>query len=327
MSTNDTNFLKNETLCISLVVPVYCEEDVLPEFYARTFRVLTALSPSYDYELVFINDGSTDHSAEILSSLAQKNDRVKVIHLSRNFGHQKAITAGLDHASGEIAVIMDADLQDPPEVIPEMLKKWTEGFKVVYGVRRQRRGESLFKRLTATAFYRLLNSVSELKFANDSGDFRLLDRAVIDSFKQIREDNRYIRGLISWIGFSQCPITYDRDPRYAGKTKFNLRKMLRFALDGVTSFSERPLELSSRMGFLVTFISFLSACKLIYAKLFLPSYLVQGWTSVMVAVLFLGGIQLIAIGVLGEYLGRIYRETKQRPLYIVQAKLGFKIHR
>jgi dolichol-phosphate mannosyltransferase len=307
---------------ISVVVPVYCEEKILPEFYVRAKAALTSLAPTYSHELIFINDGSTDASLEILHTFARTDPAVRVISLARNFGHQLAITAGLDHATGDAAVVIDADLQDPPELIPGMVRKWEEGFKVVYGVRQSRQGESAFKLATAKLFYRLLSRLSDTPLPLDSGDFRLLDRAVLDALREIREESRYIRGLVSWIGFRQCPIPYQRDVRRAGETKFPVRKMLKFALDGISSFSEKPLRLSSHLGFFITLISLLLAVFIVVRKLLHPDQLIQGWASVMIAVLFLGGIQLLGIGILGEYIGRIFRQSKGRPLYIVAEKVN-----
>ena len=308
---------------ISVVVPIYFEEETIDEFYGRMKKVLVGLEPGLRHELIFVNDGSTDRSLELLRRLSAGDGSVRIIDFSRNFGHQIAITAGIDHAGGDAVVVIDGDLQDPPEVIVEMVAKWREGYKVVYGVRSRRKGESAFKLLTASLFYRLINRLSDVKLPLDSGDFRLMDRAVVEALKSIREENRYIRGLISWIGFSQYGIPYERDSRYAGETKFNLKKMLRFAFDGITSFSDKPLRLSSKLGMLTTVVSFATMIWLIVSKLLHPQETIQGWTSLLVVVLFLGGVQLISVGVLGEYIGRIYRETKERPLYIVAGRYGF----
>jgi polyisoprenyl-phosphate glycosyltransferase len=307
---------------ISLIIPVYCEQQILPEFYTRAKAALAQLSPTYSHELIFINDGSTDASLKILHDFSRTDPTVRVLSLARNFGHQLAITAGLDHAHGDAAVVIDADLQDPPELIPDMVRKWEEGFKVVYGVRQSRHGETAFKLATAKAFYRVLSYLSDTPLPLDSGDFRLLDRAVIDALCQIREESRYIRGLVSWIGFTQCPIPYQRDVRRAGETKFPLRRMLKFALDGISSFSEKPLRLSSHLGFAVTVLSLLAAVFIIIRKAVYHDQLIAGWASVMVTVLFMGGIQLLSIGILGEYVGRIFRQSKGRPLYIIAEKIN-----
>jgi dolichol-phosphate mannosyltransferase len=310
---------------LSVVVPIYFEEETIDEFYGRMKHVLVGLEPGLRHELIFVNDGSTDRSLELLRRLNASDAAVRIIDFSRNFGHQIAITAGIDNADGDAVVVIDGDLQDPPEVIAEMVSKWREGYKVVYGVRSRRRGESAFKLLTARLFYRLISSLSDVKLPLDSGDFRLMDRAVVEALKSIREENRYIRGLISWIGFSQFGLPYERDSRYAGETKFNVKKMLRFAFDGITSFSDKPLRLSSKLGMLTTVVSFATMIWLIVSKLLHPEETIQGWTSLLVVVLFLGGVQLISVGVLGEYIGRIYRETKERPLYIVAGKYGFGV--
>jgi dolichol-phosphate mannosyltransferase len=308
---------------LSVVVPIYFEEETIDEFYGRMKAVLVGLEPELRHELIFVNDGSTDRSPELLRQLSARDARVRIIDFSRNFGHQIAITAGIDHAAGDAVVVIDGDLQDPPEVIVGMVAKWREGYKVVYGVRSIRKGESAFKLLTARLFYRLISNMSDVKLPLDSGDFRLMDRVVVEALNSIREENRYIRGLISWIGFPQYALPYERDSRYAGETKFNLKKMLRFALDGITSFSDKPLRLSSKLGMATTAASFLAMVVLIFAKLLHPEETIQGWTSLLVVVLFLGGVQLISVGVLGEYIGRIYRETKGRPLYIVADRVGF----
>ena len=308
---------------VSLVVPVYCEQEVLGEFYRRTKAVLVALPPDLAHEIVFVNDGSTDGSLAILRAMAERDPCVRILDLSRNFGHQKAITAGIDHAAGDAVVVIDADLQDPPEVVRDMVRAWTDGAKVVYGVRRARPGESAFKRASASLFYRLIARLADVRLAGDSGDFRLIDRAVVDVLKGMREDSRYVRGLVSWVGFAQQALPYEREARYAGQTKYPLRKMLRFATDAITSFSERPLRIATGVGMLITAGALALAAWVVIGKLLAPERSVQGWTSVIVTVLFLGGVQLLSIGVLGEYIGRVYRETKDRPLYVVADRYGF----
>jgi dolichol-phosphate mannosyltransferase len=308
---------------LSLVSPVFCEEQTIAEFYTRAKRALDGLAPSYRHEIVFVNDGSTDGSLAELVRIAERDPAVRVVDLSRNFGHQVAITAGIDHAGGDAVVVMDADLQDPPELIAEMVRLWREGFKVVYGVRRARKGESAFKRGTARVFYRLLSRLSDVPIPLDSGDFRLMDRSVVDVLKELREESRYIRGLVSWVGFKQCPIHYDRDPRHAGETKFSLRRMLGFAFDGISSFSDKPLRVASHLGMLVTIGSLLLMLWVILGKILYPARSEAGWTSMMAVVLFLGGVQLISIGLLGEYIGRIFRQTKSRPLYVVARRVNF----
>jgi glycosyltransferase involved in cell wall biosynthesis len=313
-----------EKSILSIIVPIYNEESVICEFHTRLQGALSSLAHIMDSEIIFVDDGSRDSSLAILRELANTLKNIRVISLSRNFGHQFAITAGMDYASGAAVVLIDGDLQDPPEVIPEMVRKWEEGFKVVYGVREKRKGENLFKRVTAKAFYRLIRILSETEMPVDAGDFRLLDRKVIDALKLIREENRYLRGLVQWTGFRQTGIPYRRDPRFAGKTKFTVRKMVKFAVDGVLSFSDKPLKITSYLGFLITFLSFAIGLKIIIGKIQHPQIAVSGWTSMILAVLFIGGIQLISLGILGLYLGRQYREVKKRPLYIIGETFGFE---
>lgn len=312
-----------EAKLISVVVPVYCEQEVLPEFYRRTHAMLAALPDGLSHELIFVNDGSTDRSLDVLTELQSKDPAVRIVDLSRNFGHQKAITAGIDHASGDAVVLIDADLQDPPEVIPQMIEQWRQGAHVVYGVRKRRPGESGFKLATAWAFYRLLNKLSDIRLPTDSGDFRLMDRLVVDALHEIREENRYLRGLIAWLGFTQVALPYDRDVRTAGESKYPLFKMIRLAVDGITGFSERPLRFATFLGFCVMAASALLTIWAVVAHFIYPDTQ-RGWASLMVAILFLGGTQLLSVGILGEYIGRIYRESKRRPLYVVKKKIGIK---
>jgi glycosyltransferase involved in cell wall biosynthesis len=300
---------------ISIVVPVYDEAEVLAAFTERLTKVLADLDD--DSEIVFVDDGSTDGSLDVLRSLVAADRRIRVLSFSRNFGHQVAISAGIDAARGDAVVVIDADLQDPPEVIAEMYARWSEGNKVVYGVRTRRDGERPTKKLTARWFYRLLGRLSDTPMTADSGDFRLLDRQVVEALKGMREENRYLRGMVSWVGFTQCGVEYEREPRAAGETKYTWRRMLRFAADGITSFSDRPLRVAVQLGTVVTLTSFLSGGWLVIGKLINPDRSLPGYTSLLVAVLFLGGIQLLTIGILGSYIGRIYTETKRRPLYIV----------
>lgn len=307
---------------LSVVVPVYFEEAVIEAFYRRVQTAFSPIADQFNFEFVFVNDGSTDRSLEILLGLRGRDPRVKILHFSRNFGHQIAVTAGVDHAVGDAVVIIDADLQDPPEVIVEMLSKWIEGYKVVYGVRSERKGESAFKLLTAKLFYRLLSHLSDVKIPLDTGDFRLMDRAVVEELRGMREENRYIRGMVSWLGFRQCGIEYSRDPRFAGETKYPLRKMIQFALNGITSFSEKPLVFSAWFGFVVTLLGFAFLIYIIIGKILNPAQLVGGWASLISVVLFFGGIQLLSLGILGQYIGRIYREVKRRPLYVLEHAWG-----
>lgn len=302
---------------LSVVAPVYCEEDGLEEFCSRVMSVLERLEPPIDHELVLVDDGSDDRSLEIMYALAARDPRVRVVELSRNFGHQIAITAGVDHAFGDAVVVIDSDLQDPPEVIQAMVQEWRKGADVAYGVRTSRAGERGSKLLTARVFYRVMSFLSDTPIPVDAGDFRLMDRAVVDAIREIREENRYIRGLVSWVGFRQVPVPYERDPRYAGVTKFSMRKMVRFAADGITSFSERPLRLSLQLGMMITAVALLYAAWIVGGQLLFHNG-APGYASLMTAILFLGGVQLLSIGLLGEYLGRTYRETKRRPLYFVR---------
>jgi dolichol-phosphate mannosyltransferase len=309
---------------LSVVVPVYCEQAIIPEFYRRTKEVLAGLTAKCEHEMIFVNDGSMDKSWEVLKGLRERDEHVKLLNFSRNFGHQIAITAGMDHAAGDAVVIIDSDLQDPPEVIPQMLAKWEEGYKVVYGVRSRREGETAFKLYTAKAYYRILERLSDVRIPVDTGDFRLLDRAVVETLRSMREDDRYMRGLVAWVGFPQCGVPYERDARHAGETKYSLRRMVKFAFDGITSFSDKPLYLSSFLGIIITLVAFVLIVWSVVYKLVRPEGVVQGWTSLLIVILFLGGLQLFSLGIMGQYIGRIYRGIKQRPLYVVGEKSGFQ---
>lgn len=305
---------------ITVIVPLYNEELVIQEMYSRLTRVME--TTGFDYEIVLVNDGSRDRTLSIARNLCEKDGRLKLVSFSRNFGHQIAITAGVDQASGTAVVIIDADLQDPPEVIPDMLKKWKEGYMVVYGARKQRKGESLFKLLSAAMFYRTLRKMTSVNIPIDVGDFRLMDRCVVEQIKRMPERSRFVRGMVSWVGFNQGQVLYTREERFAGETKYPFKKMLKFALDGIFSFSQVPLKLASKLGFLCSGVSLLFMFYGLIVKFFHPETTVQGWTSIFLAIFFLGGIQLIFLGIIGEYLGRIYEETKQRPLYIVDEKIN-----
>jgi polyisoprenyl-phosphate glycosyltransferase len=319
-----TQAKRSDAILYSIVIPVYNEAEVLPSLYDRLTRVMEGLVEPY--EIIFVNDGSQDDSTPLLRDFQAKDGRVKFLNFSRNFGHQIAITAGLDYSSGQAAVVMDADLQDPPEVIPRLIDQWRKGYDVVFAVRAKRQGEGLFKRATAAIFYRLFRRMTATEIPLDAGDFRLMSRRAVDTLQSIRERNRFIRGLAGWIGFRQTSVTFVRDVRQAGETKYPLKKMLRFALNGLLSFSLVPLQLASYLGFLISSIGFFYIAYAIGLKLF-TDRVVLGWTSVMVAVLFLGGVQLISLGIIGEYIGRIYEEVKQRPLYIVDEAKGFEPHR
>ena len=317
--------MKNKTLVkLSIVAPVYCEELVIQEFFERTSQVLSSLPNHYRHEIIFVNDGSTDESLRKLVSLAKDQKNIKIIDLSRNFGHQIAITAGIDYAEGDAVVLIDSDLQDPPEVIPAMLEKWESGYHVVYGVRSKREGERFLKKISAKIYYRFLDRISNMELPKDTGDFRLIDRKVVDALKNIPEQNRYLRGLVPWIGFRQCGVEYERDKRHAGETKYTLHKMMRLAFDGVTGFSDEPLYLSLRAGILVSLSSFLLILFYVIKKICLPASTIQGWTSTIILILFIGGIQLTSFGIIGLYIGRIYREVKRRPLYLVSEVYGFE---
>jgi len=308
-----------ESVRFSVVIPVFNEEEVLPETYRRLTGVMEELSEPY--ELIFVNDGSKDRSPEILDDLARKDPRVRVIHFSRNFGHQAAITAGMDYARGEAVIVIDADLQDPPEVIPEMVAKWREGYEVVYGKRAKREGETFFKRFTASFFYRFLRAMTDIDIPLDTGDFRLMDRKVVEVMRLLREKNRFIRGLVAWVGFRQAALEYVRHRRFAGTTKYPLRKMLKLAWDGITAFSNKPLKIAAYLGFALSFLSFVYLLVIVVAKL-LGKSTVPGWASLAVINLFFSGIILIILGIMGEYIGRIYDEAKNRPLYIVDRTRG-----
>lgn len=307
---------------ISLIAPVYNEEPVLHELHKRIAQVMNKTGESW--ELLLINDGSRDRSAEIIAQLYEQDNRVKGISFSRNFGFQIAVTAGLDHAQGDAVILIDADLQDPPEVIPEMIAKWREGYDVVYGVRTEREGESWFKRFTAKAFYRLIDRITQIDIPLDTGDFRLMDRRVVDVIRKMPERNRFLRGMVPWVGFRQTGVYYRRHARFAGISKFgSFRKMLPFALNAITSFSYFPLQLATYLGFGIAGISALGILIVIFLRLF-EGHELTGQATTLIAVLFLGGVQLISLGIIGEYLGRIYDEVKGRPLYLVDKSWGME---
>lgn len=304
-------------MLISIIIPCLNEQNVLPETYRRLSAVM-GQQERLEYELVFIDDGSNDGTRTVLARLAENDARVKVIRFSRNFGHQPAVSAGLKYCLGDLAVIIDADLQDPPEVIPAMVKQLlSTGSNVVYGVRQKRNGESLFKLITAHLFYVLLNKLSEVPLPVDAGDFRVIDRKIIDSFNSLPESNKYIRGLISWMGFKQTPFYYEREARHAGETKYSLKKMLKFASTGVFYFSKKPLKIATTFGFLSVIAGFLLSLWLVLNKIFTPQYLVSGWTSLVLVIVYFGGVQLLTIGILGHYIGSLFDEIKRRPEYII----------
>jgi polyisoprenyl-phosphate glycosyltransferase len=297
---------------LSVVAPVYDEEELIEEFIART----SAAIADYEFELVLVNDGSSDGTAALLDRAAAADPRVRVVHLSRNFGHQAALTAGLEHALGDAVAMIDADLQDPPELIPDMIAQWSQGADVVYAVREQREGETAFKLATASWFYKLFDKLAQVDLEPNSGDFRLLDRRALDALLAMNERSRFLRGMTVWVGFNQTAVSYQRDARHAGETKYTLRKMLRFSLDAITSFSHLPLQLATYAGMFSAGLAFIAIPVVIVLRVF-DSYL-PGFGSITIAILLLGGIQLIALGLIGEYVGRIYDEVKHRPLYIVR---------
>lgn len=300
---------------ISIIIPIYNEEGNIPLLYSRLKSVMDQLGKSY--ELIFINDGSRDASIALIKELAQRHPEVRYIDFSRNFGHQVAVSAGLDKSKGKAVVIIDADLQDPPELIADMYHKMQEGYEVVYAKRRSRKGESWFKRWTARMFYRLLSRITSIPIPVDTGDFRIMHRQVVDILISMHEKEKYLRGQISWIGFRQTYIEYDRQERHAGETGYTIRKMFRFALDGITGFSNFPLKVVSMFGFLTSGIAFIVTIYALYARFILKNY-EPGWASLMVSILFMGGIQLISLGIIGEYLSRMNSNIRNRPLYIIR---------
>jgi polyisoprenyl-phosphate glycosyltransferase len=305
----------------SLVVPIFNEEETVSELVRRLGLLLDDLDGPA--EVVLVDDGSSDRSYELMVAAREIDPRFKVLRLSRNFGHQIAITAGMDVAAGNAVIVMDADLQDPPEVVLEMAARWREGFDVIYGVREERTGETRFKKATASAFYRLLRHISNIDVPLDVGDFRLVDRRALEAFKSMRETNRYVRGMFSWIGFRQVGVSFQRDERFAGDTKYPLTKMLKFATDGVVSFSAAPLRLALNLGFAVSALSFAFGVVALISKL-AGLYSIPGLASIAVFVAFLGGIQLLVLGLMGEYIARIHDEVKDRPLYLVRDTHGFQ---
>lgn len=304
---------------LSIIIPVCNEEGNLKALYDRLTKVLKPLGLSY--EMIFVDDGSQDASLEVLAGLNQKDGNVKVISFSKNFGHMFALSAGIDHAQGEAVIMLDADLQHPPELIPELVKRWQGGAQVVNTLRKETKGAGLVKKITSAGFYWLINKIAKIDLKPSAADYRLLDRSVVDTLKGIKERSRFLRGLISWVGYKQEFVPYEADARTRGKSKYSVSKMMAFAMDGITSFSSLPLRLASYLGLFIVFISFLYILYALYIRFF-TDQAIAGWTSVLVAVLFIGSIQLIFLGVIGEYLSRIFQETKQRPLYIIKKKIG-----
>lgn len=308
-------------MLISVVVPCYNEEQVIVETHHQLVATLAALA-GLDFEIVYVDDGSSDTTADLLRAIQNADKRARVVRLSRNFGHQLAVSAGLAHGRGNAVVIIDADLQDPPEVISEMVARWRDGYDVVYGMRTDRAGETAFKLWTAKLFYRFINRLSKVQLPLDVGDFRLLDRRVVDVLLAMPERDRFLRGMVSWVGFRQVAVMYKRAERRAGESKYPLFKMLQFAADGVISFSLTPLRLALWVGFLSIGLAFAGILYALIIRLYTNDW-VRGWTSIFTAVLFIGGAQLVTLGIIGEYIGRIYAEVKRRPLYVVEERLGF----
>ena len=311
--------MSGEREVCSVVIPVFNEEENLELLHRRLSKVLQ--HSCEDYEIILVDDGSRDNSLQVMSILRESDPRVKVISFSRNFGHQMAITAGVDYASGSAVIVMDADLQDPPEVVPQLIEKWREGHDTVYAIRKSRK-DPILKRTIAFVFYRLFKRMSEIDIPVDAGDFRLMSRRVVDILRTMPERNRYLRGLASWVGFSQASISYARDERYRGERKYTLWQSARLAFDGITAFSHFPLRLVIHLGIVVSAAGFLYIATTIILAL-VYGRVVPGWTTLMAAVVFLGGVQLIVVGVVGAYIGRIYIEVQQRPLYLIKQKIGF----
>lgn len=308
---------------ISVVIPMYFEEEVVNECYDRTKSVLEGLE-KYEYEIIFVNDGSQDKTLEMLEEIAKDNKNVKVISFSRNFGHQAAVTCGLKYTTGDAVAIMDADMQDPPEVILDMIKLWEDGNEVIYAKRKTRKGETRFKLFTAKMFYKVLNGLSDVEIPKDTGDFRLADKKVIDVINSLPEHNKFLRGLFSWVGFKQIPFEYERKERFAGKTKYPLKKMLKLASDGITSFSTKPLKVLGALGIMSIIVSIILLIYAIISYVFKLNSLTPGWTSLMVTITFLGGMQLLSIWLISEYIGKIYDESKGRPEYIIDKTINIK---
>jgi polyisoprenyl-phosphate glycosyltransferase len=312
-----------ELRLLSLVVPCYNEEDVIQETHKRVIKVLSGLE-NVNLEIIYVDDGSSDGTLGLLRMLHRNDTRVCVVSLSRNFGHQIAVTAGLQHSGGDAVAVIDADLQDPPEVLLEMVQRWRDGVDVAYGARLDREGESSFKKVTAKLFYRLINRLSDVAIPLDTGDFRLMDRRVVDAFLDMPERDRFVRGMVAWVGFRQEPVYYHRMTRFAGETKYPLKKMLRLASDGVLSFSSAPLRVAVHFGFVCSSLSIIGIAYAVALRLFTERW-VPGWTLLFIGLLFFGGVQMVFLGVIGEYLGRIYGEIKRRPLFLVKERLGFRL--
>ena len=308
---------------LSIVIPMYYEEEVAEECYKRIIKVFKEIK-NYEYEIIFVNDGSKDKTLELLTEIAKENKNVKIVSFARNFGHQAAVTAGLKEVTGDVILIIDADLQDPPELIPDMLKLWEEGNEVIYGERKSREGESKFKLFTASMFYKTLNALSDVEIPKNTGDFRLVDRKVVDTINAMPEHNKFLRGLFSWVGYKQYAFKYERKERFAGETKYPLKKMLKLAADGIIGFSTKPLKLLGGLGIISICISFLILIYALLSFIFSWNNLAEGWTSLMVAITFFAGVQLLSVWILSEYIGRIYDETKRRPEYVIDKKINIE---
>ncbi len=301
---------------ISIVIPVLNEELNIAELFSK---LKPFLETYFNYEVIFVDDGSTDNTLKIINDLRNKNDKVKYLSFSRNFGHQNALRAGMRYTTGGCVISMDADIQHPPELIPKMIKKWQEGYEIVYTVRKDSNKNSFFKKKTSDIFYGILSRLSDVRVPKGAADFRLLDRSVVDIISQLKENTLFLRGMIAWLGFKQYAIEYNPGERFAGETKYSIRKMVSLALNGITSFSIRPLRLATYLGFTIASLSFLYAAYAVYLKIFTDK-VISGWTSVLVSVLFLSGIQLITFGIMGEYIGKLFIESKGRPSYIIKEK-------
>lgn len=312
-------------MLISVIIPCYNEATVLPEAHRRLAELADRLQSAGTFEFIFVDDGSRDETSRLLYELARADPRVRGLRLSRNFGQQIATTAGLEHAAGDAVVIIDADLQDPPELIETMIARWQEGYHVAYAQRTERRGETAFKLWSAKVFYRLVQGISPAAIPSDTGDFRLMDRQVVDALLRMPERDRFLRGMVSWVGFRQIAVPYKREARFAGTTGYSLVKMIGFAIDAIVSFSFAPLRLAVWIGFFVLGLALFGIIYAVILRFFGdPSLWVRGWASIFVAILFMGGVQLISLGIIGEYVGRIYGEVKQRPLYFVRERFGFR---
>lgn len=314
-----------ETPVLSVVTPILNEVETVPELITRIRAAVDSISPAVRLELVVVDDGSTDGTTELLADLAATDPSMRVLELSRNFGHQAAITAGIDNSTGDAVVVIDGDLQDPPELIPKMVERWRAGVDVVYAVRERRDGEVFYKRVAASLHYRIQRWLSDVDIPVDTGDFRLMARSVVDELVGLRESSRYIRGLVSWLGFTQEAITFVRDTRFAGERKYTFRSLLKLSLDGLTSFTDKPLRLASQIGAITTIGALLYGVWIVIARLIDPDRAFEGFSAIMVTMLILGGVQLFAIGILGEYLGRVYVETKRRPLYVIREEHSSRV--